>query len=313
MEQAIEKSNVQDHSIQTTETDLALSAADVQRQVNLIQEVMKQVMRRDEHYGIVPGTRKPTLLKAGAEKLCLTFRLGPDYDTVPMKEGEHLTVEAKCTLYHTPTGRKMGSGLGSCSTKESKYAWRKGQRICPDCSKEAIIKGKEEYGGGWVCWTSKGGCGGKWKDGDQAIEGQETDRIPNRDIPDQYNTVLKMACKRALIAAVLNVTAASDIFTQDLEPTEPEQPPASQAKNPDDNATEAAKAQFDGAKEVDSKEKKATSAQIKVLKATARNLNVPEDEITSFLQRKFGIGTVDDLPASMINLALKAVQQEFSK
>jgi hypothetical protein len=34
---------------------------------------------------------------------------------------------------------------------------------------------------------------------------------------DLANTVLKMACKRAKMAMVLNVTAASDCFTQDLE------------------------------------------------------------------------------------------------
>lgn len=34
---------------------------------------------------------------------------------------------------------------------------------------------------------------------------------------DLQNTLYKMACKRALVAAVLNATAASDIFTQDLE------------------------------------------------------------------------------------------------
>ena len=34
---------------------------------------------------------------------------------------------------------------------------------------------------------------------------------------DHYNTVLKMAKKRALVDAVLTATAASDIFTQDLE------------------------------------------------------------------------------------------------
>ena len=41
--------------------------------------------------------------------------------------------------------------------------------------------------------------------------------MPNEDLADQYNTVLKMANKRSLVAAVLNSTAASDIFTQDIE------------------------------------------------------------------------------------------------
>ena len=39
---------------------------------------------------------------------------------------------------------------------------------------------------------------------------------------DAANTALKMACKRAKIAMTLNVLAASDIFTQDIEDLPPE-------------------------------------------------------------------------------------------
>ena len=196
----------------------ALSVVDVRAQVNLIQHIMKEVMKVDEHYGVIPGTgTKPTLLKAGAEKLCLTFRLDPQYEITEKQEGVHLTVMSKCTLFHIPTGQRYGSGMGSCSSKESKYAYRKSSRKCPECSKETIIKGKAEYGGGWVCFKKKGGCGAKFDDGDQKIESQTEGRVPNEDIADQYNTVLKMANKRSLVAAVLNATAASDIFTQDIE------------------------------------------------------------------------------------------------
>jgi hypothetical protein len=41
-------------------------------------------------------------------------------------------------------------------------------------------------------------------------------RIENDDIADVYNTVLKMAKKRAHIDATLTVTGAGDLFTQDL-------------------------------------------------------------------------------------------------
>ncbi len=202
----------------------ALTAADMRQQVQLIQQVMKEVMigPTDEnpegvHYGVVPGTNKPSLLKAGAEKLCMVFRLAPEYDIVDKeRDGDHLTITSKCTLTHIPTGQKFGSALGSCSTLESKYAYRKGARVCPECTADAIIKGKKEYGGGWLCFKAKGGCGAKFKDGDPAIEKQETGRIANEDKADQYNTVLKMSNKRALLAAVLNATAASDIFSQDL-------------------------------------------------------------------------------------------------
>ncbi|WP_311396565.1 hypothetical protein [Lancefieldella parvula] len=42
-------------------------------------------------------------------------------------------------------------------------------------------------------------------------------RIENEDIADLWNTVLKMAKKRAFVDAVRSTTAASDIFVQDIE------------------------------------------------------------------------------------------------
>ena len=196
----------------------ALTVSDLRSQVNLIQHVMKEVMQNGHHYGVIPGTgTKPTLLKAGAEKLCLTFRLDPQYEATEQYDGAHLTVVSRCTLFHITTGQRFGSGMGSCSTKESKYAYRAATKKCPHCGAEAIIKGKEEYGGGWVCFKKKGGCGEKFDDADGRIISQPTGRMPNEDLPDQYNTVLKMANKRSLVAAVLNATAASDIFTQDIE------------------------------------------------------------------------------------------------
>ena len=211
----------------------ALTVQDVRAQVNLIQHIMQEVMKRDEHYGVIPGTgTKPTLLKAGAEKLCLTFRLDPQYDITERQDGTHIHITSKCTLYHIPSSQRYGSGMGSCSTRESKYAYRSSARKCPKCSSETIIKGKEEYGGGWICFAKKGGCGAKFADADEAITKQQTGRVPNEDLADQYNTVLKMANKRSLVAAVLNATAASDIFTQDIEDM-PQQQPEREVKGVD--------------------------------------------------------------------------------
>ena len=197
----------------------ALSIVDVKSQVNLIQHIMREVMQEGEHYGAIPGfdSKKKSLFKAGAEKLCLVFRLDPQYEIETKQNGIHREIVSKCTLYHIPTGQRYGSGMGSCSTMESKYAYRTAAAKCPQCHAEAIIKGKEEYGGGWVCYKKKGGCGAKFLDDDTQITGQVVGRIPNEDVADQYNTVLKMANKRSLVAAVLNTNAASDIFTQDIE------------------------------------------------------------------------------------------------
>lgn len=195
-----------------------LSVPEIVARVKKVHEVQKEVMHEGKHYGKIPGVDKPTLLKPGAEILGMVFRLDPQFDVVEqIRDGNHLTVVMKCTLFHIPTGARLGSGMGSCSTRESKYAYRKAERVCPACGKAAIIKGREEYGGGWVCFKKKDGCGAKYGDDDETITGQATGRVENEDVADQHNTVLKMAIKRAHVAAILFVTCASEIFTQDVE------------------------------------------------------------------------------------------------
>jgi hypothetical protein len=49
------------------------------------------------------------------------------------------------------------------------------------------------------------------------VKYQDAARQENPDIADVYNTVLKMAKKRALVDATITACAASDIFTQDME------------------------------------------------------------------------------------------------
>lgn len=171
-------------------------------------------------YGVIPGTKKKTLLKSGADKLAEIYGLYDEY--VVMSNVEDWTrglfdYTLKCVLKSRRDDSMVGAGVGSCSSFESKYRWRDEQRKCPTCGSTAIIKGKAEFGGGWLCWTKKGGCGGKFKDGDKSIEGQVIGRCENPDIIDVKNTVLKMAKKRAKIDAVIGVTRSSGIFTHDMD------------------------------------------------------------------------------------------------
>lgn len=228
-----------------------LSIEQMTHQVQKIQELMGKLMTKGEHYGVIPGTgSKPTLLKPGAEKLCLMFRLAPRYEVLTREEGDHLTVISTCALYHINTGAFWGTGMGSCSTKESKYAYRKTARTCPDCGKETLIHTKRNPED-WWCNKYKDGCGSNFNRDDARISEQLVGRAENPDKADQYNTVLKMANKRSLVAAVLNATAASDIFTQDLEDRgsggsggdgtpEPELDPLDQREAPDRLPTEKA-------------------------------------------------------------------------
>jgi hypothetical protein len=192
------------------------------RRLEEFQEFVKGYLKDGEDYGKIPGVAKPSLFKPGAEKLCELYGL---VDTYPEEKARRIEnwdtglffYEFTCVLTKKGTSVVIGEGKGSCSTYESRYRYRDAARKCPNCGKEAIIKGKEEYGGGWLCWQKKGGCGGKWADGDQAIEGQEIGKVENANLHDVINTVLKMAKKRAKIDAVIAATRSSGIFTQDVE------------------------------------------------------------------------------------------------
>lgn len=202
---------------------------------DVILKATQNLMQPDVDFGVIPGTgTKPALLQPGADKLCNLFGLSVQYDFMEKVEDwsgrDH---GGEPFFYYQVKGRAfrgdylVGEGIGSCSSWESKYRYRKGERKCPECGAESIIKGKAEYGGGWICFQKKGGCGAKFKAGDQLIEGQETGRRPNPDIADQVNTILKMAVKRAKVATVINATSASEFFTQDVEDFpqyEPEDP-----------------------------------------------------------------------------------------
>jgi hypothetical protein len=196
-----------------------LSIQEVRDQVRKIQSLMADLMREGEHYGAsFPGDARKNLLKPGADKLMFMFRLRPAFrQDVKELPGGHREVFTRCVIYHIESRQRIAEGVGSASTMESRHRWRSAARKCPWCGSEAIIKGKEEYGGGWVCYGKKGGCGAKFADGDAAIEKQATGRVENPDIADTYNTVVKMSKKRAYVDAAITACAASDIFTQDLD------------------------------------------------------------------------------------------------
>ena len=46
-----------------------MAVVDIISHVAMVQEVMRAVMKPDIHYGVIPGTDKPTLYKQGAEVL----------------------------------------------------------------------------------------------------------------------------------------------------------------------------------------------------------------------------------------------------
>lgn len=188
-----------------------------------LNRIKLELMEQDVDYGVVPGTKKPTLLKAGAQTLCSIYGIRMDYvPEITYGDGENspdirIVMRAEAHLGEI-TGPVVGVGYGSANSWETKYRYREGLRTCVKCGQVGtVIKGKQEFGGGWLCFAKKGGCGAKWPDGTAEIESQQVGRVDNDDPNDLENTLLKMAKKRAEVDATLAATASSGLFTQDIE------------------------------------------------------------------------------------------------
>ncbi len=196
----------------------ALSLEDLKENLRFVKQVMQDVMTEDVDYGKVPGCGdKPGLFQPGAQKLLMTFQLTDHVIEERVVDFPNYHREYSFRIGVRAPNGKTWEGVGTCSTLEAKYRWRGGARKCPECGKPTIIKGKEQYGGGWLCWAKKGGCGKTWPDGAREIESQSEEKIENENPADCWNTARKMAFKRGLVHASINATNTSELWSQDLE------------------------------------------------------------------------------------------------
>jgi hypothetical protein len=271
----------------------AMSIESAVERYNAVTEFVSRVLRKDVDYGVIPGTEKRTLLKPGAEKLTTFFGLSTRFEL--LERIEDWTGEAhggepffyylyRCRLFRGDV--LIAEGDASCNSREVKYRWREAQRACPACGQSAIIKGKEDFGGGWLCWKKKGGCGAKFPDGDQTIESQQTGRVFNPDIADQVNTIQKMSQKRSLVGAVLLAVNASEFFTQDVE---------------DMHFNATAVAREVGA-DLDEE-----------IRAACRALGKTEEQLSGWLHKKYGADGIGGLSESDRREVLTLLQGMLSK
>lgn len=225
--------------------EFSVRLATLKRGRDRIAQIQRELMEQDVDYGLIPGTPKPTLFKPGAEKLAQIYGLAARVETkfIP-GDGDiapPLQYSAAAFLHlGSFDGPIVAVGHGVANSWEKRYR-RDAAKVCPNCGKPAIIKSKAEYGGGWFCFPKKGGCGQKFRDGDDAIESQGTDaKGDSVGAWDLDVTLLKMAEKRAFVDAVLRATASSSLFTQDVaeEPVvdNTEQPAAGAERRVDTSA-----------------------------------------------------------------------------
>ena len=177
-------------ALSATASSGRMAVADIISHVAMVQEVMKAVMKPDIHYGVIPGTDKPTLYKQGAEVLCMAFRVSDTYSVEDLSTADMVRYRVTCTGSHQMTGTVLGTGMGEASSGEEKYKWRKAWDDEFEATPENLRRVKM----------------GKYK----------TKQV-RTEPADLANTILKMANKRAKIAMTINVTACGDMFGQDLE------------------------------------------------------------------------------------------------
>ena len=168
---------------------------------------------------------------------------------------------------------------------ESKYRYRFAEILCPSCGKATIRKSRADKGGGWYCWAKIGGCGKTFQAGDAEIEGQERGKIDNPDIADLYNTVKKMAAKRAKCAAVITCTGTSDMFTQDIEDNPALYQKGNKGASPAPSQEHGDESQGAAKSTREEKPKMALKSQMEAVEKLLAKCNVPEESKAKALEQ----------------------------
>lgn len=174
----------------------------------LFNQFKKEICKSGIDFGIIPGTKKPTLFKAGAEKLLKAFRLFPTIEetqrTVDLETG-FVDFEYKVIIRNNENFC-VGEGIGSCNSFEDKYlytAW-KPQKNKPTAIEQKQLQDqglgrfRKDYNSGQWVWNLRS-------------------KKPVTDLIALKNTIQKMAKKRAFVDATLMATGGGEFFTQDIE------------------------------------------------------------------------------------------------
>lgn len=172
---------------------IANTVASIKANVQMVQHLMRDLMVPDVHYGVIPGTKKPSLYQPGAEIIALAFQWATRYVNEDLSYTEVVRYRVTCELYSRTSGEFVGTGQGEASSDEEKYRWRAAVSKAEfDATPEDRRRQK---------FYKNGGIGTQVR----------------TEPPDIANTVLKMAAKRSFIAATRTASGCSDMFAQDLE------------------------------------------------------------------------------------------------
>lgn len=118
-------------------------------------QFVQQVFQKDVDFGTIPGTKKPTLYKSGAEKLVKLFGLHHRLELIGKIEdftGKNYGLDFPLFTYHykcqllNRTGDIIAEGEATCSSTEYKYhkqgtqkIWDSQNTICKMAQKRALV------------------------------------------------------------------------------------------------------------------------------------------------------------------------------
>lgn len=193
--------------------------------------IQQALMHEGRDYGVIPGTKKPTLYKPGAEILTLAYglvaRIETEFFPGDGVQAPAVRYDAQCFIHvGSWDGPIVAVGYGACNSWEKRYRYitTYGATICPGCGNPGLIKTKardrrpEQW---WHPVDPRGlepgtGCGENFP---ADIEPQRVrgEQIENPDPLDLMNTCLKMSEKRAHVDAILRATGTSGLFMVEEE------------------------------------------------------------------------------------------------
>lgn len=163
---------------------------------NEARAMVHQALKEGRDYGKIPGTGdKPSMLKPGAERVALAFGCFYGEPKLVEKEVDHDRVVRwvkRKKVWYTERGGAR------------KFKWEEESGESLGLYRYVLEVPVIERGTGEVVGSGVGAC--------SSMESKYVDR-PR----DSENTVLKMAFKRAMVAACLVTFGLSDEFTQDVE------------------------------------------------------------------------------------------------
>lgn len=160
---------------------------------NETRQLIKKTLKEGRDYGKIPGTDKPTLYKAGAERTNAAFGCAPRYRVITAEIDHDREVEwtKRKKEWSGPKGNRRYKWVTESGVSLGLY------RYVVEC--ELVHRGSGVVVGQGIASAS-------------TMESKYIDR-PR----DSENTVLKMGEKRAFTAATLNAFGLSDEFTHDVE------------------------------------------------------------------------------------------------